>query len=64
MVVTRVAAGSRAQRSGLRAGDRIGQVNRRDVDGLPAFRAALAGEPDELVLSVARGRQFGYLVMR
>ena len=51
-------------RNGLRAGDRIGQVNRRDVDGLPAFRAALAGEPDDLVLSVARGRQFGYLVMR
>ena len=64
MVVSKVASGTRAMRNGLRAGDRIGQVNRRDVDGLPAFRAALAGEPDDLVLSVARGRQFGYLVMR
>ena len=64
VVVSKVASGTRAMRNGLRAGDRIGQVNRRDVDGLPAFRAALAGEPDDLVLSVARGRQFGYLVMR
>jgi S1-C subfamily serine protease len=58
-----VAPGSRAARSGLRAGDRIGQVNRRNVDDLRAFRAALAGGPGDLVLSVARGGRFGYLVM-
>jgi hypothetical protein len=33
------------------------------VADLPAFRSALAGEPPDLVLSVARGGRFGYLVM-
>jgi S1-C subfamily serine protease len=64
VVASKVAPGSRAARSGLRAGDRIGQVNRRNVADLPAFRSLLAGEPRELVLSVARGGRFGYLVMQ
>jgi Do/DeqQ family serine protease len=64
VVASKVAPGSRAAQSGLRAGDRIGQVNRRNVADLPAFRAALGSEPRELVLSVARGGRFGYLVMQ
>ena len=64
VVASKVVAGSRAAQSGLRAGDRIGQVNRRNVADLPAFRAALGNEPRELVLSVARGGRFGYLVMQ
>ena len=64
VVASKVAPGSRAARSGLRAGDRIGQVNRRNVADLPAFRSTLAAEPRELVLSVARGGRFGYLVMQ
>jgi Do/DeqQ family serine protease len=64
VVASKVAPGSRAARSGLRAGDRIGQVNRRNVADLPAFRSLLAAEPRELVLSVARGGRFGYLVMQ
>ena len=63
VIASKVAPGSRAAASGLRAGDRIGQLNRRNVADLPAFRSALATPPRELVLSVARGGRFGYLVM-
>jgi serine protease DegQ len=63
VIASKVETGSRAARNGLRAGDRIGQVNRRSVADLPAFRSALASEPQDLVLSVARGGRFGYLVM-
>ncbi len=63
VVASKVTSGSRAAESGLRAGDRIGQVNRANVADLPAFRSALASPPRELVLSVARGGRFGYLVM-
>ena len=64
VVASKVAPGSRAAQSGLRAGDRIGQVNRANVGDLPAFRSALSATPRELVLSVARGGRFGYLVMQ
>ena len=64
VVASKVAPGSRAAQSGLRAGDRIAQVNRRNVADLPAFRATLGSEPRELVLSVARGGRFGYLVVQ
>jgi len=63
VVASKVAPGSRAAQSGLRAGDRIGQVNRRNVADLPAFRGALSTPPPQLVLSVARGGRFGYLAM-
>jgi len=63
VVASKVAPGSRAAQSGLRAGDRIAQVNRRNVADLPAFRGSLSSPPPELVLSVARGGRFGYLVM-
>ena len=63
MIASKVEPGSRAARNGPRAGDRIGQVNRRNVADLPAFRSVLANEPQDLVLSVARGGRFGYLVM-
>jgi len=63
VVASKVAPGSRAAQSGLRAGDRIAQVNRRNVADLPGFRGSLSSPPPELVLSVARGGRFGYLVM-
>jgi len=63
VVASKVTPGSRAAQSGLRAGDRIGQVNRDNVGDLPAFRSALASPPRELVLGVARGGRFGNLVM-
>ena len=63
VIASKVQPGSRAARSGLRAGDRIGQVNRANVADLSALRGATAGAPDRLVLSVARGGRFGYLVM-
>jgi Do/DeqQ family serine protease len=64
VVASKVTPGSRAAQNGLRPGDRIGQVNRRNVADLPAFRGALSGgPPPRLELSVARGGRFGYLVM-
>jgi len=63
VVASKVTPGSRAAQSGLRAGDRIGQVNRDNVADLPAFRSALASPPRELVLGVARGGRFGNLMM-
>jgi Do/DeqQ family serine protease len=63
VVASRVVPGSRAAASGLRAGDRIAQVNRRNAEDLQAFRSALASPPRDLVLSVARGARYGYLVL-
>ncbi len=63
VVASKVEPGSRAAASGLRAGDRVGQVNRASVADLAAFRRALSMPPRELVLSVARGGRFGYLMM-
>ncbi|HLU12327.1 MAG TPA: Do family serine endopeptidase [Arenimonas sp.] len=64
VVASKVEPGSPAARSGLRAGDRIAQINRRNVEDLLDFRDALAQPPRDLVLSVARGSRFGYLVMQ
>jgi len=59
-----VVAGSRAERNGLEAGDRILVVNRQSVGDLAALRALLSQNPQRLELGMARGRQSGYLQMR
>ncbi|KFN50138.1 Do family serine endopeptidase [Arenimonas composti] len=64
VIASKVEAGSRAARSGLRPGDFISRLNDREVGSLTAFRAAVDRSDDELVLGVARGRRQGYLVMR
>ncbi|GIX35845.1 MAG: heat-shock protein [Lysobacteraceae bacterium] len=53
--VEEVAAGSRAARNGLRAGDLVVAVNGRELDGLEALRALTARQPARLLLTVARG---------
>jgi membrane-associated protease RseP (regulator of RpoE activity) len=56
VLVTRVPAGSPAERAGLRAGDVIQQVNDRDVASVEALRAA--------VLRAERGRPIRLQVLR
>ncbi len=52
-----VEPGSRAAANGLRAGDIITAVNRRDVSDLASLAARLSQPPPQLVLTVVRGRQ-------
>jgi Do/DeqQ family serine protease len=64
VIISKVVAGSRAERNGLEAGDRILVVNRQSVGDLAALRAQLSQNPPRLELGLARGRQSGYLQMR
>jgi len=64
VIVSKVSAGSRAERNGLEAGDRILVVNRQSIADLAGLRAQLSQNPRVLELGLARGRQSGYLQMR
>ncbi|HJU25930.1 MAG TPA: Do family serine endopeptidase [Rhodanobacteraceae bacterium] len=55
--------GSRAAQQGLAAGDIVIGVNNRATPNLSALRRALAAHPRQLVLNVARGGQFGQVVI-
>ena len=61
--VERVAEGSRAARSGLAAGDLITGVNRFRIDSLDTFGEVIEMRPQQLALSVVRGRRSGVVVM-
>jgi len=65
-LVSRVEAGSPADRAGLRPGDAILEVNRRKVTGPEAYREALgrAGSGEDVLLYVQRAGRGLYLVMR
>lgn len=64
VIISKVAAGSRAERNGLEAGDRILVVNRQPINDLAGLRAQLTNNPPRLELGLARGRQSGYLQIR
>jgi serine protease DegQ len=64
VIVSKVGAGSRAERNGLEAGDRISVVNRQAISDLASLRARVSPNPPRLELGLARGRQSGYLEMR
>ena len=64
VLVSEVAEGSRAARNGLRTGDHIVGLNRALVDDLQTLRLLAERQPDDLVLTVVRGRREGYLVMQ
>jgi Do/DeqQ family serine protease len=64
VIINKVATGSRADKNGLEAGDRILVVNRQKIADLDGLRALLARNPRVLELGLARGRQSGYLQMR
>jgi serine protease DegQ len=56
IVVNKIAANSRAAENGLKPGDLIIGVNRVDVGGMADFKHLLATQPQQLMLSVVRGR--------
>lgn len=62
--VKRVESGSPAARAGLRPGDVITSVNRRDVRDLDDFRKAAALSRDELLLNIRRGNRAFFLMLR
>jgi len=57
VVIEAIEAGSRAAANGLRPGDVITAVNRRDVADLAGFAERFGSAPTQLVLTVVRGRQ-------
>jgi serine protease DegQ len=56
VVIEAITPGSRAAANGLRPGDVITAVNRRDVADLTELQRRLATPPEQLVLTVVRGR--------
>lgn len=54
--VSEVAQRSRAAANGLRPGDVIAAVNRREIDDLATLRGLLDSPPSQLLLTVVRGR--------
>jgi serine protease DegQ len=61
VLVSRVEAGSRAAGAGLREGDLITAINRRDIGDLQALQARLAPPPAQLLLTLVRGRNAYFL---
>jgi Do/DeqQ family serine protease len=64
VVVVRLEPGSAAWRNGLRKGDVIIAVNRRAVESIEQFRAALKGKNDVLALNVLRGGMALFIVIQ
>jgi serine protease DegQ len=64
VLVAAVAPGSRAARSGLQPGDIVTAVNRTPVSSITELSAALAAAPDAVALSIARGEQRLFIVVR
>ncbi len=61
--ISDVQDGSRAASQGLAPGDIVIGVNNRATPNLSALRRALAAHPRRLVLNIARGGQFGQVVI-
>ena len=64
VTVNKVTAGSRAAENGLKPGDLIIGVNRVDLTGMTDFKRLLATQPQQLLLSVVRGRDAFFLPLR
>ena len=64
VMVYKLERSSRAWRAGLRAGDIILSVNRQQTPSLPAFLAVVNQAQVALLLSVQRGTQSAYLVIK
>lgn len=62
--VTRVAESSRAFASGLRSGDLIVAVNRRDLAGADDFSRLVGTRPRQLMLTLLRGQEAFYLLLQ
>ncbi len=65
LVVTEVARGSPAASAGVRAGDLVREVNRRDVRSLEGFRSALrTGEGEVDLFLLKRGEAYVYVAVK
>lgn len=64
IAVTRVASDSRAFANGLRPGDLIVALNRRDLGGLDDFKRRLAQSGHSALLTVIRGRSAYFVALR
>ena len=64
VIVSKVAAGSRASRNELDSGDLVLAINRREVSDINDFRAQLSPAPSSLVLMLQRGSARGELPMQ
>ena len=64
VIVSKVAAGSRASRNELDSGDLVLAINRRQVSDINDFRAQLSPAPRGLVLMLQRGSVRGELPMQ
>ena len=62
--VTRVAENSRAFAGGLRDGDVIVAVNRRDLAGADDFSQLVSAHPRQLMLTLLRGDEAYYLLLQ
>ncbi|GAA0716406.1 DegQ family serine endoprotease [Dokdonella soli] len=62
--VTRIDENSRAFASGLRNGDVIVAVNRRDLAGEADFRQLVGAHPRQLMLTLLRGEEAYYLLLQ
>ena len=64
VTVSRIAEGSRAYANGLRRGDIVVAVNRRDLVGSRDFERLLASRPRQLMLTLLRGDEAYYLLLQ
>jgi len=62
--VTRIAENSRAYANGLRNGDVIVAVNRRDLVGASDFSRLIGTRPRQLMLTLLRGEEAFYLLLQ
>ncbi len=64
VAVARIAENSRAYASGLRSGDVVVAVNRRDLDGADDFSRLVRTHPRQLMLTLLRGEEAFYLLLQ
>ncbi|HET7843377.1 MAG TPA: PDZ domain-containing protein, partial [Xanthomonadales bacterium] len=62
VTVLSVAPNSRAAANGLEAGDVITAINQREVNGLGDLEAFLARKPQQVLLTIVRGRSAFFLM--
>lgn len=61
--ISAIKEGSRAARNGLREGDLITAVNRRDVSDIASLERHFAQQPEQLLLTLVRGGRAYFAVM-
>jgi len=62
--ITQVAAGSIAEKYGIKASDIIVGVNRTETKNIDALRKMIASTSDLIALNIKRGDQFLYLILK